>query len=167
MQTAPLYPNGWGNTIPATNLECVDVSGVYKNTGDDAAHPKRPIDFSFLLYGVKSAVSHIQISQPDKNSVTMSLWDQSHLVARKHYERDRDFTCTNGEIGFFGNTELVGENVVGVMRSRQSLMKTDDGWLVVKQRSWGVGLVFALVPVGGSDIQWYRFKPVGRRGEVE
>lgn len=162
MQTTPIYPNGWGNTIAAKDLECVDISGVYANIGEDATHPNRPVRFSFLLYKNKTIVSHVQITQPNKTSLDIALWDGKRLVDKKHYVKGKDFACTNSEIDFTGKTELIGENVLGAMQSKHSLRITDEGSLVVKQSSEGVGLAFGIVPMGGSDIQWYRFKPMAQ-----
>ncbi len=152
------YPNKWGKLIPKRDTGCLDVTGRYINMGDDADHPKRPIGFSLLLYQDKRKISHIQISQTSSDSIEITLWDESNLVDRKYYKKDRDYFCTNEEIALKSNTELVGENVIGLMKTKHILMKSDDGYLVIKQHSEGAGLAFGFIPMGGGDYQWYRFK---------
>jgi hypothetical protein len=155
----PPYPQEWGDIVSAKRSECIDLSGFYTNTGEDASSPDRPIHFGFLMYGDRRAASRIEIGESDDNSVFVSLWDGTQLVDRKRYVRGKDFECTTSEVHLNGKTDVVGENVLGVTYTRYSMMRTQDGSLVVRQSSGGVGLAFGIVPMAGSDIHWYRFRP--------
>jgi hypothetical protein len=67
-----------------------------------------------------------------------------------------DYRCRVGAAEI-SSTALVGEQVTGAQSDAFKLSKAGDGSLVLKHSTSGFGLI-VVIPVGGSEDRWFRFK---------
>lgn len=166
------YPAEWSPLIPTENEECPDISGTFVNQGEDVdkrtryfsdAFGKTEMYKSTARRKIEATVTHVRIVRPDEDKLEISFWNDSSLVDKNIYSRDKgQYICTAEGIRIPLGSALysqMGEGIVpvGVGWLTLYLTKNLDGDLIVKYASSGIGLAL-IVPVAGSSSGYARFR---------
>lgn len=147
-----------------TGQECPDIAGVYQDrTGSESLRYLLLSDNFLPSAGTAGKYSNPRkavINQSDANSVAVEITDDDGATVHRIFRRDRDeIACEDGMISF--PTRIEGSPLIlGAGWITPYLAKDHEGWLVVKMKEKGGGLLFFVVPVGASMVRWHRYSPM-------
>lgn len=84
--------------------------------------------------------------------------DEVVTATRQLSASANDYQCRDGAVELTMRDFVGGGQAAGMETNTIRLLKSVDGALVVKHTSSAFGLC-VIVPCGGSEDKWYRFKP--------
>jgi hypothetical protein len=163
------YPSEWA-PIVAPSKGCLDIAGNYLDT----VNPHKVPSLSNILIkkwvgaGKLDKASHLQITRDSDNTITVTAWNERIPIASRTYKKD-EYACTDKGIEISMGMDATAQNVVGLMWGKVTLAKAGDNSLVVISESGGAGLGFLIVPLAGTDLQYFRYpaKEDERQGKTE
>lgn len=151
------YPTEWAPLVPPSK-GCLDISGIYIDT----VNPHKIPSLSNILIkkwvgaGKLDKASHVEIMKGGDNALTATAWNDSVAIASKTYKSGQ-YICTDRGIEINMGVDTTAQNVVGVSWGKVTLAKAGDGSLVVISEGGGAGLGFLIIPIVGSDLQYFRY----------
>jgi hypothetical protein len=80
-------------------------------------------------------------------------------------ERDGTLNCSPDGVDldtYHGLTRGNGNPIAGYQFDKTRLTKASDGSLILARSSGAFGLVFMVLPAGGTQTSWLRFPPAGK-----
>jgi hypothetical protein len=192
----PKYPSEWTALIPFEEYACPDISGTYDvrdegtarryvpadanrktfsvHTTDDAMshlylYEVVPMKFFFTRGRITDA-THVEIAQPDDNTLEINFLDDKGLIDKKIYSlQKKEYACSPKGIALhwgrgsvsFGVTQGIGGGYPyvtgGAVGGKYYLSKSLDGSLIVKEEGTAI-MVFVVLPLWEKYSIWYRFK---------
>jgi len=166
----PDYPRGWASIAKASD-PCAILGGIYSEVGaydPNSFVVKNVVGHSVVAHlssmlGVFGAYGNrVEIVYDDERALRIrSFLDEMKVGEVLYSERDKTLSC--GSEGAAINRRKApqghGNVLLGVETDTTFLSKATDGALVVKQSSASAGLVFMMVPAGGSQSVWSHFAP--------
>ena len=195
----PKYPSKWAALIPHLGDKCPDIAGTYdikdegtarryipddpnkktfsvQTTDDTVTHlylyQILPMKFFFTRGRITDA-THVEIVQPDDDTLEISFLDDKGLIDKKVYSmKKKEFVCSPEGLAFnwgrgsasFGVIQGMGGGYPYATYTAASgkyyLAESMDGSLIVKEEGTAVstpgGLTF--IPLWVSYHIWHRFK---------
>jgi hypothetical protein len=162
----PSYPPEWPNLSQDTYEGCPKITGTYSDLPYER-FPKNLGDDNLSVYLLKyrhgdirpSAKMRVMIVQSQGGALEIAVWEDETLIGRKTYsEQANDYHCEGTEL-VFSHLSGFGDVGLGVSSSAFALSKASDGSLVSRHYEGGLGLIYMILPVIGSETQWYRYMP--------
>jgi hypothetical protein len=157
----PDYPASW--SPPVDGPTCSVLSGTYDDRGVEgetgaAVFRGQAVSLSrILLPGETGRATVVVVTALATDTLEIAAWDGTRLLkSLRLLAASGDYRCRAGAAQI-SSTALVGEQVPGVQTDAFKLSKAGDGSLVLKHSSSGFGVI-VVIPVGGSEDRWYRFK---------
>lgn len=159
------YPVEWGGLSSAGGDRCPSLSGVFRNAGEiallegDSPRYSSPhlSHYFFADAAAAARADHVRITGDANVGLTVALLGEEASLAPLTLQRQEDYRCEEGWL-LMKSTHSVAEQVSGFEFVTYRFRKTNDGALVVRISSSGVGVIF-VVPVAGSSTEWHRFLP--------
>lgn len=154
------YPDEWPKTIEADHNQCPDISGLYLNNDGICKYPS--------LCESKRLYSRLTNQSGAGNAVLISKVNDAELIIRlKHNEKitgnnilkeGSDYKCEGGSVWFGQGKSNYADDLGYIDREfTMGFRKAEDGSLIGQHRNSGWGLAMWLVPVGGTQILWYKW----------
>jgi hypothetical protein len=116
----------------------------------------------FLVGGLHSPTcNYVEIRkvQPDEMEIRFMSYPGEEVMKR-NYKKDGDYHVEDNWIVLKPCFSGAIENVVVALGSVTPYLTIDvDQGLFIRGKSTSVGLIFLLIPVGGSGTDWGRFDP--------
>jgi len=153
------YPKGWSPISNTAKLQCVDISGHYRNIGESETPNYQPM-LSWKLF--KSSEfsldpTHVSFSFIENNKLKVTLWENGQEIFAKAFEKSsKGYFCEEGLIKIDTREYLNRDGVVGTEWHVLGFTKIDDD-LIVKDENGAIGMML-LIPVAATGTNWYRFK---------
>ncbi len=174
-------PASWeGGELPSSQ-DCVDISGTYRNLGEDAPsnkdkslhrrHPQYLSEFfipSLLVNGRKHRwITHIKITGANQGTLRIDFKKQDNIIDTIELKRKEDFSCTQQGIEIKETTSMHYDiaSLGDVRKNTLIFNKNHDGDLLVKEKQNEKGIALILIvpmPYIESSTQWYRFPAIGK-----
>ena len=154
----PQYPSIWGELVNGYAGSCPPVAGTYENVGE--VHGSTGTGtLSWLLYDIRSdvTVTHVQIVQPDKDTMEITVWNDNHVVKSVNYKKEAGFICADDEAVLLPQRDVLKSNNFGLNCRGISLGKAKSGQLVVKYRESSIGVIGGILPAASEAYSWRRF----------
>jgi len=145
------YPVGWGDLVTAQNRKCIDIAGTYAYRNEIEKCSIGGM-LSHITFDV--AVTHVEIVQQHPDNLEIILWNHSVIVRRDQYKLNQEFSCTATEINLSPEREIFGSHTIGWNYRENKLMKTENGWLVVRMATGEYGLLGLLIPLAEKSTYW-------------
>jgi hypothetical protein len=160
----PDYPPTWA-ALQSTGHECPLLTGLFENRGEShdptVGNPVGKYLSYYLFPNLKDfkSVNKIGFSQSEPDMLEVSAWMDENLLVRKQFSKTtNEYNCQNGMILLSRSEGVNREGVVAISSETVYLAKSADDGLILNYASSGFGIVL-LIPVGASEINWFRFKP--------
>jgi hypothetical protein len=158
----PEYPTGWA-PLETPDRGCVSISGTYEDEGEPkiAAFPASPLhNFLFPRNTRMGGANKVVIAYSAAGIIEIVAWYNDEVVTatRQLSASANDYQCRDGAVELTMRDFVGGGQAAGMETNTIRLLKSVDGALVVKHTSSAFGLC-VIVPCGGSEDKWYRFKP--------
>jgi hypothetical protein len=158
----PEYPTGWA-PLETPGTGCVSISGKYEDEGEPkiAAFPASLLhNFLFPRNTSLGGANKIVIAYSAAGIIEIAAWynDEGATATRQLSASANDYQCRDGAVELTMRDFVGGGQAAGIETNTIRLLKSVDGALVVKHTSSALGLC-VIVPCGGSEDKWYRFKP--------
>ncbi len=155
------YPPEWSPLVSTKGMSCPDISGDFKDrdVSDKISLSDVLLRRSSDKRSSNSPNAHVAISQTS-TSVNVTTYIGDAPSESKMYLFDKDFQCDDGRIVFKTGRSLE-ENAVGYEWGSNAFQKSEDGSLILHEKSSTIGMLL-LIPavVGGSD--YYCFEQYSR-----
>ena len=157
------YPSQWPELALTSESQCSNISGTYIEKGKcNYPHSCSITSLSERLLpknkkyidGNTVTIKHIS------NNIEIAFATNDGLVTNQLSYDSKDFTCENGAIWIKQGESYQSEGVG--MASRKYIMgfkKASDGSLIGQHLNSGWGLVMWVIPVGGTQVLWYKWAP--------
>jgi len=157
----PDYPASWSPQVEGAT--CTVLTGTYEDRGvegDTGAAVVRgqTVSLSRILFpGETARATVVVVTALATDTLEIAAWDGTRLLkSLRLLAASGDYRCRAGAAEISA-TALIGEQVAGAQTDTFKLSKAGDGSLVLKHSSSGFGLI-VVIPVGGSEDRWYKFK---------
>jgi hypothetical protein len=155
----PQYPSNWSPVRDAGNSECVDLTGRFENVGrsDDEHVPIYLMSWLFPTGSGAELASSIELQSAGTSITAIASLQDGSTRSALLKQRGK---CTATERHFADPNEAGGmnrEGVVGYAHSSLTLMRAENGSLVVTETSSGAAMVL-LIPVAGHTRTWAIFE---------
>ena len=157
----PDYPASWSPLVGGST--CSVLTGTYEDRGVEgetgaAVFRGQAVSLSRILFpGETSRATVVVVTGLASDTLEIASWDGPRpLKSLRLQAASGDYRCRGGAAEISA-TALIGEQVTGAHTDHFKLSKAGDGSLVLKHSTSGFGLIL-VVPVGGSEDRWYRFK---------
>jgi len=160
------YPSSWAQIEKPSVGACPRLAGRFDNESEEGRRLSR------LLGQGGTAAVHVAVVQPAEGALEVLLYQSPATpepAVRTLLSRERgDFDCQSGMLVLktTGHSSRDGA-AVSVETMTISLAMNGDGFLVAEARQGGVGLLLFFVPVGGSFVEWFRFRPASTEAKPE
>jgi len=159
----PSYPTSWPQTTGSNDIES-RIEGSFYCSGDITESHMGLWDMKsitdFLVGGLHSPTcNYVEIRkvQPDEMEIRFMSYPDKEVMKR-NYKKDGDYHVEDNWIVLKPCFSGAIENVVVALGSVTPYLTIDvDQGLVIRGKSTSVGLIFLLIPVGGSGTDWGRF----------
>ena len=163
------YPGRWPALAPAS-AGCPSIAGRYRNEGE-RAEPRgvtSPVHLTgFLLPDLTASeaasIDTVEISEPAGAGGVIEIVavrGGQVVSSRRLLAGQEDFECVDGCIET-SSSRWANEQGVGKQWDTDAYCRGVDGSLIVKSTSSGAGVILLVIPVGGSESNWFRFRPRG------
>jgi len=159
------YPKGWEPCAEiASSGICADLSGNYQDRGDysDLIKDSDSNSLSKRLTRFDWQAESVRLSVPDSDSILVEILEGKSVKHSATLRRSRgDFDCEPRGTKIHART-YSGSDFGGYSKShvRLYLRTSVDGSLIGEERNTGGGVLLWLVPVGGVQTIWFRWKKV-------
>ena len=157
----PDYPASWSPLVAGST--CSVLTGTYDDQGIEGetgapVFRGQTVSLSRILFpGETGRATTVVITALSTDTLEIAASDGTRLLkSLRLLAARRDYRCRAGAAEISA-TALVGEQVAGGHTDAYKLSKAGDGSLVLKHSTSGFGLIL-VIPVGGSEDRWYRFK---------
>ena len=157
----PDYPATWSPLVGGST--CSVLTGTYEDRGVEgetgaAVFRGQAVSLSRILFpGETSRATVVVVTALATDTLEIASWDGTRQIKSLRLQAaSGEFKCRTG-VAEISATALVGEQVAGAQTDAFKLSKAGDGSLVLKHSTSGFGLIL-VIPVGGSEDRWYRFK---------
>ena len=157
----PDYPASWSPLVGGA--ACSVLSGTYEDRGVEGetgagVFRGHAVSLSRILFpGETGRATVVVVTALATDTLEIAAWDGTRLLkSLRLLAAGGDYRCRAGAAEISA-TALIGEQVAGVQTDTFKLSKAGDGSLVLKHSSSGFGVI-VVIPVGGSEDRWYRFK---------
>lgn len=177
----PDYPAQWAALDTFDKDNCFALAGVYSERGESSEpgffyEDGKPVPIVPQLSGIVLGYSskadpatRVKLSNPEPGTLEVAAYDNQKLLAKARFSEKVDtYVCNQNNVKIFrysGSPSGKGAPVVGYENEAIFLYKAVDGSLVLKVRGSFFGMVFLLIPAGGTDVHWDRFKPISTAGQ--
>jgi len=160
------YPVEWGGLSASPDDSCPSLAGEFHNAGERAVPEggspqySPPYLSSYFLADTATAAqaTHVRITGDANAELMVEALGEAASLKPRILQRQKDYRCEEGWL-LMKSTHSVAEQVSGVEFTTYRFRRANDGALVVRISSSGVGVNF-VVPVAGSSTEWHRFPPV-------
>jgi len=156
------YPESWPELIRTASSQCTDISGTYVEKGvcNYPLHCNSLSLFNRLASTEAQPIdqSTVTVKQLSPDQIEVSLSNKDGMATKQLSSKSEDFVCEDGAVWIKQGEDFHAEGV-GVA-SRKYIMgfkKASDGSLIGQHRNTGWGLVMWVVPIGGTQILWYKW----------
>ncbi len=151
------YPESWETIIQPTGA-CPDIKGKFAAKAENSASglllPFWELAFRYERTPGINKATHIVLWQKDERSIEITMFKNGEKIISKTF----NFECEGGFLKISSiKPTFDGLNLA---LARETLyFGLSDGYLVVKSEDKGAGMIL-LIPLAGSNIDWYRFKEI-------
>lgn len=159
-------PSNWSQPALAPAENCPDISGQYVSLGETIKN-KTTVPLIFELFVTAKdreqypllrwqEVSHVSIQQ-DKDLLKIAAWKGSEVLYSTSLSKDtNDFICEDGWIKVnTSNAQGYGSSAAEFSSTSRNFVDS-DGYLLEKREVKSL-IMFSILPVIGSSIDWFRF----------
>ena len=161
------YPGRWPALAPAS-ADCPSIAGHYRNEGERAESsgvnwPVRLTGFLLpeLAASEAASIDGVDISEPAAGVIEIAAVRGGQVVqSRRLLAGEQGYACVDGCIET-SSSRWANEQGVGKQWDTDAYCRGVDGSLIVKSTSSGAGVILLVIPVGGSESSWFRFRPRG------
>jgi hypothetical protein len=175
------YPANWAS-LPAVEKDmCPSLAGKYKaisvphpgynKTSCEPAVGKGWFCHSLPedLLGLKTKVTNetwVIIAEPDNATLDIAVRQGDTTVYHFVLPKNKQFECTEEGVNMSDGTKfMAGDGAVGANLGHQyTFRKALDGSLIMKETTSGGGLIFLVIPVAGSSVQWWKWERIKEQG---
>ena len=164
------YPEEWG-PLPAPQSDCPGMAGTYVNRGTD--YGGYLSDYFEADTPLKVLPTHIEIQQPDQDTLRMKYWHEKELAYAQVFSASAgDFSCNAGwierKLPFITKGFAEKGGVGGFLGSITVRFVATPNYLVAEWSGSVAGgaavipnpVIPMLFPIAGFENHWYRFKRV-------
>jgi hypothetical protein len=153
------YPAGWDPLPPAASADCARFAGSYADRGEMTASASEP-SLTYGLFGHHSGwqkAQRVDFAFPQPRVLEITAWEADKpLLKRTLSEKAGELACKDGRLVVRSKRWVAGELVAG--REDVTIEFSDAGrQLVARVRERTYGAIFAVVPIAGTAVHWYRF----------
>src|SRR5271170_6824044 len=163
------YPARWGERPVAAANTCAGISGAYRGCEFDNGNRMEQGSCLLLFWNrfeQKEFASGNTFDARDAHVTIEQTADQLHVayfadgktLAKKDLLKDKKggFSCTAEGINVSNGSEAFQQNLLGYMPGTYTLIKDNEGRLIVRTKSSGGGLELGVIPVAGRETSWMR-----------
>ena len=151
------YPASLGQRPTVMSGDCANISGEFENDPGPLVNAFWNKD-EWDKWTDTSGVTHYRIEQsPD--TIAISAWRGPQMLSRQELHRDSSdgYLCTSEGVSRGGGRKQV-DNLLGFTTITFVLFKTDKGSLVLEKKESLGGLALGVLPVHGTDREWFEFR---------
>ena len=176
--TRMLYPEDWAPLAGPDGDACRDISGKYRAISDPLAYYSRPCtsvgkgwycrSLPEDLLGITKTVTEdtwVEISGSDGTELGVAVGVNETIQYKVTLRAATgQFACTeDGVVVKIKPEFMAGDGAVGINAGFEySFGKATDGSLVMKEATSGGGVIFFVIPVAGSSMQWWKWRALER-----
>ena len=155
------YPAGWAQLSQASTDACPQVTGTFLNQGESSG-PFGLTKLTFELFSrskYRYRADRVSIQMPNSNTLSIralsgdSALDEFTLIREK-----KEFSCKEGFLVIQGLSDFHKEGGFGISYETVFLARSEDGFLIVKGVSSGIGFLL-FIPAAGHTSSWTRYPP--------
>ena len=153
------YPLTWDPLPPSMSADCARFAGSYADRGEMTSFGSRP-SLSYGLFGHHSGwqkARRVDFALPQEGLLEITAWDaEKPLFKRTLTAKAREFACKDGRLVVRSKRWVAADLVAG--REDVTIELSDAGsHLVAHVLEKTYGAIFAVVPIAGTAVHWYRF----------
>lgn len=172
-------PESWPAPQLEQTIKCADLSGSYRNIGENAEGGKSwPLALKVFPTAAKNwttanvetgerfrAASHVTFSGPNAKGLLIEAWQGDELIGTiaRSEPLGGGFSCDDGVLAV--SLPVTATALSGVFFDtfqQAKLSPASDGSLIVRTRSTGIGLGFYIIPVLGQFVTWDHYPKVSK-----
>lgn len=163
------YPGRWPALAPASG-DCPSIAGRYRNEGErgESTGVTWPVHLTGFLMpelpdSEAATIDTVEISEPAGAGgvIEIAAVRGGQVVSsRRLLAGQQEYECVDGCIET-SSSRWANEQAVGKQWDTDAYCRGVDGSLIVKSTSSGAGVILLVIPVGGSESNWFRFRPRG------
>jgi hypothetical protein len=171
------YPESWTALSTVEINSCPRLTGKYRaisvphpeynKTSCEAAVGKGWFCHSLPedILGLKTKITDetwVAITEPSETTLDITVGEKDASRFNFVLSKGKQFECSDdGVVIKIGSEFMAGDGAVGINRGyKYAFRKALDGALIVKETTSGGGLIFLVIPVAGSSIQWWKWGPM-------
>ena len=171
------YPENWAPLTVVENNKCQSIEGKYKAVS--VPHPEYnkescepavgkgwfchslPEDLLDLKLNITDE-TWVMIVEPDDKTIDITVGENDIIIHHSVLAKNNLYECNDeGVMIKVGPQFMAGDGAVGAnLGYKYTFRKALDGSLTLKETTSGGGLMFLIIPVGGSSIQWWKWEPM-------
>ena len=156
------YPRDWADVHLSSAMRCGDYAGTYREVGEASAARRVRLS-EFLGVPTRDNLAGVRLDVDAAGRVVVRrLRLTSDGDVRAEDEPGAVLACKDGVLQFPPRATSRDGLLIGVATQQTTWAKADDGALVVRAASDAAGTTLVVMPVAGSDLTWYRFRPLAR-----
>ena len=176
-------PDTWPTPIPVIENKCPDLSGSYRNIGENAEGENAgPLTLKVFPLAAKNwtasdhatgeryrTASHVTFYGPNEKGLIIEAWKDDELIGRieRREVLGEGFSCNGGTLSV--SLPVYATAFSGIffdMFRSANLSPASDGSLLVKKRTTGAGLGFYVVPLVGQFEIWDLYPATAPDGKL-
>lgn len=177
-------PETWPAPVRAEGEACPDLSGTYENAGIDAnGKTASPLSLKVFPEAARTwtqsqvtnrdrfwIASHVTFVGPNKSGMKIEVWHGKKLLGtiERGGALGDGFSCNGGALRV--SLPVTGEAAGGVFFDtfkEASIVRANDGSLLVKSSSLGVGLGFYIIPLAAGFETLARYSRIDGKDDVK
>lgn len=156
------YPASWDPLPPPRSADCARFAGSYADRGEMTTSGSAP-SLSYGLFGHHSGwqkTQRVDFALPQDGVLEITAWDaEKPLFKRTLTSKAGEFACKDGRLVVRSKRWVAADLVAG--REDVTIEFSDTGsQLVAHILETTYGAIFAVVPIAGTAVRWYRFPRV-------
>ena len=157
--TEEQYPLSWDPLPPPMSANCARFAGSYADRGETTASSSQP-SLTYGLFGHHSGwqkTQRVDFALPQAGVLEITAWDaEKPLFKRTLTSKTGEFACKDGRLVVRSKRWVAADLVAG--REDVTIEFSDTGsQLIAHVLETTYGAIFAVVPIAGTAVHWYRF----------
>lgn len=144
-----------------------DIAGVYNNEGASQSGEWHPLLSDLLFPGVvfSETPGQVRLGSEQQSVLTCEALLRGKVLAVRHLQQERDFYLADGGVQFDRKAiePVLSAAGAGVGKTSSILRLTEQGDVVLTDKSGGVGLMLFVVPMVVSNAREALFKRIEAR----
>ena len=155
------YPTGWAQLAQVSTDGCPQVIGTFLNQGESRGE-FGTTKLTFELFSRSTSryrADRVSIQFRNANTLSIrALLGDSALDELTLSREKKEFSCKEGFLVIQGLSDFHKEGGFGISYETVFLARSEDGFLMVKGVSSGIGFLL-FIPAAGSTSSWTRYPP--------